>query len=134
MSNETEKKESVAPDRDRSDRRLHRLYDGDLSAEEKAALEQELAANPALGAKLEGLREIGVVVRAARTDDAPIDSEALWNGIEAKIAVWSSKPRARVLIWPRRSRNSLASCSNSASVRLNGSLAFIAIATIGTTV
>lgn len=109
MSTEKEKQESVESDRSApqsgadaiasarqaghsgSDRRIHRLYDGDLSLEEQAALEKELAQAPALGAKLEGLREIGVVVRAARTDEAPIDSEALWKGIEAQIASEAEK-------------------------------------------
>lgn len=68
------------------DRRLHRLYDEDLSPEERAALEKEIAASPELGKKLEGLREVGVVLRAARTDEQPIDAEALWSGIAARIA------------------------------------------------
>ena len=68
------------------DRRLHRLYDGDLSLEEHDALEKEIAASPELTKKLEGLREVGVVVRAARTDDAPIDGDALWKAIDAQIA------------------------------------------------
>lgn len=114
MSTETEKKESIESDgsaprsgadsiasarqagHSGPDSRVHRLYDGDLSPEEQAALEKELAETPALGAKLEGLREIGVVVRAARTDDAPIDSDALWKSIEAQIAreaAPAAKPR-----------------------------------------
>jgi hypothetical protein len=68
------------------DRRLHRLHDDDLDAEERAAIEKEIAEQPELGKKLEGLREVGVVVRAARTDDAPIDGDAMWKAIEAKIA------------------------------------------------
>lgn len=69
------------------DRRLHRLHDGDLSAEERAALEKEIAGDPALEKKLEGLREVGAVVHAARTEGAgEIDSEALWKAIESKIA------------------------------------------------
>ncbi len=69
-----------------TDRRLHRLHDGDLSADERAALDVEIAAEPELQKKLEGLHEVGVVVRAARTDDAAIDSEALWTAIEANIS------------------------------------------------
>jgi hypothetical protein len=68
------------------DRRLHRLHDGDLSAEERAALEKEIAADPVLAKKLEGLREVAVVVHAARTEGAgEIDGEALWKAIEAEI-------------------------------------------------
>jgi len=67
------------------DRRLHRMHDGDLDENERAAIEREIAASPELAKKLDGLREVGVVVRAARTDDAPIDGEALWQAVEAKI-------------------------------------------------
>jgi hypothetical protein len=82
------------------DERLHRHYDDDLSAEEKAALDAEIAALPAeeraaLGKKLEGLHEVGVVIRAARTDDAPIDSEALWKAIEAKIAAPATEEKPK---------------------------------------
>lgn len=76
------------------DRRLHRLHDDDLSPEERAALEQEIAATPELGKKLDGLREVGVVLRAARTDDAPIDSDALWKAIESKIAIAAAETTA----------------------------------------
>ena len=78
--------------------RLHRLHDDDLSAEEKAELEKELAADPELGKKLEGLREVGAVVRAARTDEAPIDSDILWAAIEGKIAApVETKPALRIV-------------------------------------
>jgi hypothetical protein len=77
---------------------LHRLHDDDLSPEEKAELEKELAANPELGKKLEGLREVAAVVRAARTDDAPIDSDILWSAIEGKIAApVETKPALRAI-------------------------------------
>ncbi len=78
--------------------RLHRFHDDDLSPEEKAELEKELAANPELGKKLEGLREVGAVVRAARTDDVPIDSDILWSAIEGKIASpVEAKPALRAI-------------------------------------
>jgi hypothetical protein len=86
------------------DERLHRHYDDDLSAEEKAALDSEITALPAeeraaLGKKLEGLHEVGVVIRAARTDDAPIDSDALWKAIESRITApeASAKPALRAI-------------------------------------
>jgi anti-sigma factor RsiW len=74
------------------DRRLHRLHDGDLDESERAAIEKEIAADPALAAKLEGLREVGVVVRAARTDDAPIDGDAMWKAVETKITTPARPP------------------------------------------
>ena len=76
------------------ERRLHRLYDDDLSAQEREALERELAASPELGLKLEGLREVGAVVRAARTDEAPIDGEALWRAIEAELVAGGTSTSA----------------------------------------
>jgi hypothetical protein len=75
----------MSTDTESIDRKIHRLHDGDLSAEEREALEREIAEKPELGKKLEGLHEVAVVVRAARTDDAPIDSELLWKQIEAGI-------------------------------------------------
>jgi len=80
-----------------TDRRLHRLHDDDLTPQERAEVESEIAAQPELGRKLEGLREVGVVLRAARTDDAPIDDEALWSAIEARLSAPAAKPALRAI-------------------------------------
>lgn len=70
------------------DRLLHRYHDGDLSPEERAAVEAQLASSEALRSKLDGLREVAVVVRAAAEDGADpgaIDADALWAKIDAQI-------------------------------------------------
>jgi anti-sigma factor RsiW len=69
------------------DRLLHRYHDGDLSPEERAAVEAELASSDTLRSKLDGLREVSVVVRAAAQDGAgEIDAGALWAKIDAQLA------------------------------------------------
>jgi|GEM_PF-1095736 len=72
-----------------SDRLLHRLVDGDLSPEERAALlavrgeeRQELAL------KLEGLGEVRALVRAAagaELEREPLDADAMWAQISARV-------------------------------------------------
>lgn len=70
------------------DTRLHRYFDGDLSAEEAAEVRRALDADPALRAKLDGLREVRAVVRESVAADLraePVPSEDLWARIEGSL-------------------------------------------------
>lgn len=68
------------------DTRLHRYFDGDLSADEAERVRRALDADPALRAKLDGLREVRAVVRGSVADAGPIDADDLWARIEAGLS------------------------------------------------
>ena len=74
-----------------SDREIHRLFDGDLTPEEIAALLEAEKKRDARGisgtrVKLEALGELRALVRAATSDDSdPIDADAAWAQIAARI-------------------------------------------------
>lgn len=74
----------------KSDREIHRLFDGDLSPAEVEALGAEAARDPrtlsATRRKLEALGDLRALVRAAAIDEGePIDAEATWAQIAARI-------------------------------------------------
>ena len=77
---------------DGSDRDIHRLFDGDLSASEIEALIESEKKRDARGisgirAKLEALGDLRAVIRAATSDESdPIDADAAWAQIAARIA------------------------------------------------
>lgn len=68
------------------DTRLHRYFDGDLSADEAERVRRALDADPALRAKLEGLREVRAVVRESAAGAGSIDTDDLWARIEAGLS------------------------------------------------
>ena len=68
------------------DTRLHRYFDGDLSADEAERVRRALDADPALRAKLDGLREVRAVVRGSVADAGSIDADDLWARIEAGLS------------------------------------------------
>ena len=72
-----------------SDRLLHRLVDGDLSPEERAALlSVQGEARQALALKLEGLGEVRALVRAAaeaELEREALDADAMWAQISARV-------------------------------------------------
>lgn len=68
------------------DTRLHRYFDGDLSADEAERVRRALDADPALRAKLDGLREVRAVVRGSVADAGSIDADDLWSRIEAGLS------------------------------------------------
>ncbi|MDQ3033281.1 MAG: hypothetical protein M3Y87_12755 [Myxococcota bacterium] len=81
------------------DRTLHRYFDGDLSPEEVSEVRARLDADPALRAKLEGLREVRALVRetvAPALDELP--SEDLWARIEAQVEPAAAKAAAPALV------------------------------------
>lgn len=73
------------------DERLQRYFDGELSAEERAAFEQTLGEDDAL--KLAALGEVrGLVANALAAEAAEID---LWPGIERKLGGGKAEAKAR---------------------------------------
>jgi hypothetical protein len=82
-------------EQDRSaDRRLHRYFDGDLSAEEREALEREIAADASgvLGRKLTALGDVRTLVRGAVEQPlAEADSAAMWAAIESGAGLSTTK-------------------------------------------
>jgi hypothetical protein len=73
-------------DRTPTDREIHELFDGELSPVERKALSASRDADE-VARKIEGLGEVRAVVRAvaALAHEEPIDSEALWAQIAARI-------------------------------------------------
>ncbi len=79
------------------DRRLHRYFDGDLPAEEREALEREIADDEVLGRKLVALGDVRTLVRStAEQSISDADSAAMWaaieNGAELGTSPASAKP------------------------------------------
>ncbi|AKF05319.1 anti-sigma factor family protein [Sandaracinus amylolyticus] len=75
-----------------ADDRLHRYFDGELSPEEASEVRRLVETEPALRAKLDGLREVRAVVRASVADELDdVPSDDLWARIESRIA---EKPAA----------------------------------------
>ena len=74
-----------------SDREIHRLFDGDLTPEELAALREtekkrDLRGISGTRAKLEALGELRALIREASSDETPaIDADAAWAQIAARI-------------------------------------------------
>ncbi|UJR82055.1 anti-sigma factor family protein [Sandaracinus amylolyticus] len=70
-----------------ADDRLHRYFDGELSPEEASEVRRLVETEPALRAKLDGLREVRGVVRASVADELDdVPSDDLWARIESRIA------------------------------------------------
>jgi anti-sigma factor RsiW len=66
---------------------LHRYVDGDLRADERAALEARAKTDPTIRARIEGLLEVRQLVSDVTTDAGrDLDSAALFARIESKIA------------------------------------------------
>ncbi|MBX7194204.1 MAG: hypothetical protein K1X94_19270 [Sandaracinaceae bacterium] len=73
-----------------ADREIHRLFDGDLTADERAALLASAARDPRISSgtrlKLEALGDLRALVRAATSDESePVDADAAWAQIAARI-------------------------------------------------
>ena len=68
-----------------SDRQLHRYVDRDLPADERAALEREIASDDVLKRKIAALGDVSVLVRGAAGQEplAEADSAAMWAKIAA---------------------------------------------------
>jgi hypothetical protein len=75
----------------KSDREIHRLFDGDLTPEEVASLIEAEKKRDARGisgtrVKLEALGDLRALIRAATSDESePIDADAAWAQIAARI-------------------------------------------------
>jgi hypothetical protein len=73
------------------DREIHRLFDGDLTPDEVAALIEAEKKRDARGisgtrVKLEALGDLRALIRAATSDESePIDADAAWAQIAARI-------------------------------------------------
>lgn len=73
-----------------ADREIHRLFDGDLSEAERAAMLEAVRASgetAEVRAKLEGLGEVRAVVREAalQADGEALEADALWAQIAARV-------------------------------------------------
>lgn len=71
-----------------SEDRLQQYFDGELSGAEADAVRLELERSEELRAKLEGLRRLQVLVREHEPEE-PVDGDALWSAIQAKLAAAS---------------------------------------------
>lgn len=70
---------------------LHRYVDGDLSADERAALEARAKADPTIRARLEGLLEVRrLVADVAEDNSRDLDADAMFAKIEARLVATSS--------------------------------------------
>lgn len=106
MANPSNKPNSTAPADEWSDEWLSAYVDGELDAQQRAAVEQRLKADPAAQALVDSFRQVSNTLRSAPTGRAP---DALAAGVARRIAetplehVTPGKSARRLLVGtPRR--------------------------------